>query len=219
MEGQSLRRKVLALLCLLLTRHDLSATKDEVLDALWPDLEPDVAVNSLNQTVYFLRRVFEPDYAEQTSPDFVRFDSNVVWLDMELVGSRSQECWKLIKAIGSEARPGAVEVLARTYLGKFALDFAYEEWAIPYRDALHAGYLHVMEAAVASDTATGHYDRGIRLARAAITVDPTAENLEVSLVRLYRMAGAHAAAAEQYEHYAATLRNEFGLEPPPIDSL
>ena len=43
------------------------ATQDQVLDALWPDLDPDVAINSLNQTIYFLRRVFEQDYSK-TSP-------------------------------------------------------------------------------------------------------------------------------------------------------
>ena len=40
----------------------MSSTRDQVLDALWPDLEPLVAVNSLNQTVYFLRRVFESTF-------------------------------------------------------------------------------------------------------------------------------------------------------------
>ena len=38
------------------------AVLPEVLEALWPDLEPVVAVNSLNQTIYFLRRAFEPGY-------------------------------------------------------------------------------------------------------------------------------------------------------------
>ena len=31
--------------------------------------------------------------------------------------------------------------------------------------------------------------------------------------------GAHSAAAEQYAHYAAYLREELGLEPPPLASL
>ena len=90
-----LRRKVLALLCYLLTRPGFSATRDEALDALWPQLGPEIAVNSLNQTVYFLRRVFEPEYSEDTSPGFVQFDSNVLWLDSVLVTSRSAKCWKV----------------------------------------------------------------------------------------------------------------------------
>ena len=32
-------------------------------------MAPDIAVNSLNQTVYFLRRVFEPSYKDDSRRD------------------------------------------------------------------------------------------------------------------------------------------------------
>lgn len=47
-QGSSIRRKVLALLCFLLTKPALSSTRDQVLDALWPDMSPVDALNSLN---------------------------------------------------------------------------------------------------------------------------------------------------------------------------
>ena len=72
--GDSIRRKVLALLCFLITRPGMSAARDQVVDALWPDQDPDAASNSLNQTVYFLRRVFEPQYAEDLSPGYVHHE-------------------------------------------------------------------------------------------------------------------------------------------------
>ena len=50
-------------------------------------------------------------------------------------------------------------------------------------------------------------------------VDPQAEHLEASLVRLFFLTGAHAAAAEQYAHYAVVLREGLGIEPPPLDAL
>ena len=79
--GTSVRRKVLALLCFLLTKAEMSATRDQVLDALWPELDPEIAINSLNQTLYFLRRVFEEQYSEDLSPGYVHHDSDVIWLD------------------------------------------------------------------------------------------------------------------------------------------
>ena len=95
--GSSIRRKVLALLCYLITRPDMSATRDQVLDALWPDLDPEVAVNSLNQTLYFLRRVFEEDYSDDLSPGYVHHDSDVVWLDPELVSQSKRRVPPLIR--------------------------------------------------------------------------------------------------------------------------
>ena len=103
--------------------------------------------------------------------------------------------------------------------GRFALDFEYEEWAAPYRDWLHASYLEMVERAVSERLETGHFERGIRLARRVLDVDPGAEHVEVSLLRLYRASGAHAAAAEQYAHYATAMREQLGVEPPPLDSL
>jgi two-component SAPR family response regulator len=216
--GSSIRRKVLGLLCFLLSRPGASATKDQVLDALWPDLDPDVAVNSLNQTLYFLRRVFEEDYVEDTSPGYVNHDSDVVWLDNELVTSRSIQSRELMRRLSSPPTPDEVDALSELYRGRFALDFEYE-WAAAPRDHLHAAYLEIIERSVFDDMASGHYDRAIRVARRALEVDPTAEQVEVTLMRLYRATGAHAAAAEQYAHYSTYVREELGAEPPPLESL
>jgi DNA-binding SARP family transcriptional activator len=217
--GSVIRRKVLALLCYLLTRPDMSSTRDQVLDALWPELDPLDALNSLNQTVYFLRRVLEERYVDDLSPGYVHHDSDLIWLDPELVSSRSNDCRRLIKSLPRTPSPDQVDALVETYQGRFALDFEYEEWAAPYRDWLHASYLEIVERALNDDIETGHFDRGIRLARRVLDVDPAAEHVEVSLLRLYRASGAHAAAAEQYSHYASAIREQLGIEPPPLESL
>jgi len=207
------------MLCFLITRPDLSATRDQVLEALWPDLDPEVAVNSLNQTIYFLRRVLEEDYSDDLSPGYVHHDSDVVWLDSGLISSRSVDCRMLIREFSANPSPEDVDRLIRTYRGRFALDFEYEEWAASYRDHLHATYLEIVERSVLDDLTTGHYDRGISVARRALEVDPSAEQIEVCLLRLYRVTGAHAAAAEQYAHYANVMREEVGIDPPPLDAL
>lgn len=217
--GSSVRRKVLAMLCFLITRPDLSATRDQVLEALWPDLDPEVAVNSLNQTIYFLRRVIEEEYSDDLSPGYVHHDSDVVWLDVSLVSSRSVACRQLIREMPATPSPEDVERLTRMYRGRFALDFEYEDWATSYRDNLHATYLEIVERSVLDDFRSGHYDRGITVARRALDADPAAEQIEVCLLRLYRVTGAHAAAAEQYAHYASVMRNEVGIEPPPLEAL
>jgi DNA-binding SARP family transcriptional activator len=217
--GSTIRRKVLALLCFLLTKPDMSSTRDQVLDALWPELDPADALNSLNQTVYFLRRVIEEPYVDDLSPGYLHHDSDLIWLDPELVSSRSNRCRRLMKALPPTPAPDQVKALVEAYSGRFALDFEYEEWASPYRDWLHASYLEIVERAINDDIETGHFDRGISLARRVLDVDPTAERVELSLLRLYRASGAHAAAAEQYSHYAGAIREQLGIEPPPLESL
>jgi DNA-binding SARP family transcriptional activator len=216
--GTSVRRKALALLCFLISRG-FTATKDQVLDALWPDLAPDMGMNSLNQTVYFLRRILEEEYSEDLSPGYLWHDSDLVWLDSELIRTRSTEVRSLLRQFTSRPTPDEVETLVHLYHGRFAMEFEYEEWAASYRDTLHAAYLEVVERAVIDDLGAGAYDRGISVARRALEVEPSAEQIEVGLLRLYKATGAHAAAAEQYAHYSAVLRGELGLEPPALESL
>ena len=214
-EGSDVRRKVLALLCLLLSKHGFASTREEVVEALWPELDPQASLNSLNQTVYFLRRVFEPTYVEDHSPGYVGQDGETIWLDQELVDGRSRRCLEIIRRVSGQPTPDQSVALATEYRGRFALDFAYEDWAAAYRDGLHAGFLRVMEHAIRSDLDTGQFGRGTFLAERALEADPDAEEIQAALVRLYRLSGAHAAAAEQYEHYSSTMRS-LGVEAPPI---
>jgi len=212
------RRKVLSLACFLLTRSGFAAPRDQVLEALWPDLDPAVAVNSLNQTVYFLRRIFEPSYVEDESANYVHHNGEVVRLDPELVTSDSSSCRVLLESARRSMDPDAIDRVSDAYSGRFAIDFEYEEWASPYRMTLHAAYLDVIEQAIRIDSEAGLYDRAARLARRAIAVDPDATHIEVALLRLYRQTGSHSAAAEQYAHYSAVVRED-GFEPAPLESL
>ncbi len=217
--GTEMRRKPLALLCFLLSRPGMSATRDQVLDALWPDIDPDQAVNSLHQTVYFLRRVIEPSYSDDLSPGYLNQNTELIWLDSELIASRSVRCKEQIRVLGPEPPVPAVLKLAGEYRGKFALDFTYDDWASMHRDSLHAQYLEVMERAIAFSTATGRFAEAMELSRALLETDPSLDQVEASLVKMYRLLGAHAAAAEQYQHYTTVIRDELGIEPPPLDQM
>ncbi len=94
--SRTLRRKVLGLLCFLSSRQGMAATRDEALEALWPELGPGTATNSLHQTIYFLRRVFEPGYREGLGAGYVLIDGELVSLNPGLVDSASRECWRIL---------------------------------------------------------------------------------------------------------------------------
>jgi DNA-binding SARP family transcriptional activator len=215
---RGLRRKVLGLLCFLSSRQGMAATRDEALEALWPELGPDTATNSLHQTIYFLRRVFEPGYREGLSAGYVPFDGEVVSLNAEIVDSVSRECWRVLNATRADDERGAIRLMG-LYRGRYALDFTYDDWASAYRENLHAAVLARVEAAMESSSKAGHGDIAVGLAQAMLSIDPAADAIELELLRIYRAQNRHAAAAEQYAHYAAVLREQLGVEPPRIEDL
>jgi hypothetical protein len=213
--GGRLRRKVIALLCFLSSRAGMSATGDEVVDALWPELGPDTAANSLHQTIYFLRRIFEPDYREGLSAGYVGFDGEVVSLDRALVDTVSRRVWRILES-SEPPTPTSGDYLLDNYTHRYALEFTYEDWAVPYRDTIHAAVLAHVERAI--EVADGT-DSGIRLARRVLAIDPTADTIELGLLRAYKRSGRHAAAAEQYAHYSNVMRDELGIDPPPLEDI
>ena len=217
--GGSIRRKVLALLCFLMTRPNATASREEVMEALWPDIDPLAAANSLNQTIYFLRRVFEPEYEEDNSPGYVRQESDLVYLDSDLVQSASGQCVSLITRIQRNPTPELIESLSLIYEGKFATDFAYEDWASDFRDWLHVAYVQLLEKSITDDIGAGKFDRSVGLARRVLALEPRLDSFGLSLLKLLKGAGAHSAAAEQYERYADVLRKDIGVEPPPFNEL
>jgi DNA-binding SARP family transcriptional activator len=217
--GAEIRKKVLSLLVFLLTRPQMTATREQVMDALWPEMEPQAAANSLNQTAYFLRQLFEPKTDDDSTGGYLNSKADLMWLDPELVRGRSAECLELIAATRRDPSPELVGQLAEKYTGRFAADFTYDEWASAFRDNMHAGYLDRVQRSIEMDTKAGFFDRAIGIAQLALAADPEAEQIELQLLRLYRLTGAHAAAAEQYAHYSAVMREQLGVEPPPLEAI
>lgn len=218
LDGSQIRRKVLALLCLLITRPGFSASREHVIESLWPDQDPDDGLNSLNQTVYFLRRVFEPKFKDGSSPGYVQQDGETIWLDPELVHAQSSACRSTIARVGSRpSATDAIQVLSQ-YPAPFALDFAYEEWATRYREPLHTAVLRVVESGLAMAIQTGDLANAITVAEHAVLLEPESEELQLALVVLYRRTGAHAAAAEQYGQYVESMK-ALGLQPASTDEI
>ena len=217
--GTDVRRKVLSLLAYLLTRPQFTASREQVVEALWPEMDPEPGANSLNQTAYFLRRIFEQHSEDDTTAGYLSSRGDLIWLDPELVQSRSAECLRLIASARRDLSPDLISKLVESYTGRFAVDFMYDDWAASFRDTLHASFLDRIERAVVADTRSGAFDRALAVAQQALQADPDAEQIELCVLRLYRLTGAHAAAAEQYVHYATVMREQLGLEPPPLDSI
>ncbi|MEO7119173.1 MAG: BTAD domain-containing putative transcriptional regulator, partial [Candidatus Limnocylindrales bacterium] len=214
------RRKAASLLVLLLTRQQHTATKDQVLEELWPDLNPTAASNSLNQTLFYLRRDIDEFYDETTSVDYVVFESELLWLDADMVQPDSARFYAgMSKAFESNASTSDRLRLLDLYAGKFAPEFEYEEWSIAWRDQLHASFLRLCRALTLELTARLDLDLASQVLRRVLAIDPRAMEFERDLIWVYSTLGAMAAAESQYAHYSASFEGEFGVSAPSISEI
>ena len=69
----------------LASRSKQTATREQVLEELWPEQSPSGATNSLHQTLYFLRRTIDPWYEDNQAVDYLAMGSDLVYLDQDLV--------------------------------------------------------------------------------------------------------------------------------------
>ncbi len=216
-DGRTMRRKALAVLLFLLSQPGGAATPDQLIEALWTELDPEAALNSVHQTIYVLRRVIEPGYRAGMSPEYLHFESDMVWLDQELVDSRSWQCLRLLSS--REWTMDRINELIAAYRGRFASDFTYEEWASPYRDRIHALFLGAVEPAVSGASGPADVRWRLWVGQQALSVDPDADTIEAQVIALYRAINATSAAREQYAHYATAMRQQLGIEPPSLEDL
>jgi ATP/maltotriose-dependent transcriptional regulator MalT/DNA-binding SARP family transcriptional activator len=214
------RRKAASLLAFLAARPSHSATRDQVLDAMWPNQSPEGAVNSLHQTLYFLRRDIDPWFQDGHSVDYLVVEPDVVFLDPDLVQIDSAAFFRQVSAaLASDNIADVAVPILRDYPAKFALDFEYEEWSLAWRDQLHGLFLETTEAASGALLAAGRFKPAINVLERALAIDDSALELEVALIRALHQSGALAAAAHQYRHYAKAHQDEYGAAPQDLGTL
>ena len=217
-EGTAIRPRSVALLHYLATRPRHAATRDEAIDALWPEAEAQAGLNSLNQAIYHLRRALDPDYdlalQEGTPTPYIRHEAEMVTVNLDLVTFDSARLRSTLDAVRRRARVDQIDDLLDSYVGPFGVEVPFEPWAEQHRGALDVGIFAVIEREMVAAYAVGDIDRSIDLALRAVRIDPTdgamLEHLALLLEESGSIAGARRAAAR-----AVSALREMDIAPNP----
>ncbi|MEX1343050.1 MAG: BTAD domain-containing putative transcriptional regulator [Candidatus Limnocylindrales bacterium] len=206
------RRKSAALLLFLVTRPDLAANREQAMEAMWPDQTPKSALNSLHQTIFYLRRELEPWYEDGLTADYVHMDAELVRLDRDLFQVDSiafaRQAAEIIRA-GAAVERGP-EMLA-LYRGPFAPEFEYEEWAAEWRTHLHTTYLRLAHCTASEFLRQRRFGEAVEILTPVATIDPSAFDIRATLVGSLAASGASDAAMAHYRSLAAAHERELGL--------
>ena len=213
------RRKPAALLMYLVTRPGFTATREQAIEELWPDSDPASAANSLNQSLYFIRREFDPWYEDDLSVDYISFQGEVIWLDTSLVRVQSVEFVAEARSAMRAKIPAddALKIMD-DYTGHFSPEFEYDEWALSWRARVHATYLQFANTSIDQFVGQGDLNTARDIALAALDRDGTCEDIERKLIWLYWQLKARSAARTLHDHLSAQERAD-GLDPTPLADL
>jgi DNA-binding transcriptional activator of the SARP family len=205
-----------ALLAYLVARIDNPPARDQVIEALWPNSDLEDAVNSLNQSVYQLRRAIDPQYRDGNAPQYVISTADTVRLDTAIVRTDLAEfregARELERSPAVSARVIAGQLI-QLVDGEFLSDLVYEDWADRYRLAVHAEIRQVLFGLTQGPWLAGYGDLGLRAAVKLAELDPWDEQAHLAIARCLQAIGRREAARQVVRRFLARLRNDLGQGP------
>ena len=202
------------------------ARRDQIIDALWPDLDADAADRNLRVTLSYLHRALEPDRKKGEAPFFVRQTATVLRLaDAPHLVVDAYEFEALVERAAHADRSGTPSV-ALTLLeegmamwgGRCLADVEYEEWAQPARQRLTDRFVRAAVRAAELSLAAGRLDRAQAHARRALATDEWSEPAHRVLIAAALATGDHLGAARALAACERMLA-DLGVAPAPETSM
>ena len=187
------RRHSAALVKLLALAPARSLHREQVIDALWPDLDLDHAAPRLHKAAHYAREALGHRNAVVLNADTVRLYPDH---DVDIDRARFQQSAESAVADGGVA---AAKAALAEYGGELLPHDPYEPWAEQPRlhlSRLHAELLHQSE----------DWHR-------VLAADPTNEPAHLALAQRYVERGDRPAALRQLDELDRVMRHELGLGP------
>jgi DNA-binding SARP family transcriptional activator len=209
------KRRLRLLLAVLVAYTGQALTRDMVLDLLWPEADPGAAVNSLNQTVFQLRRLLDPTYRDGDSPLYLISNSETVQFNGELVRTDLSEFRRLATRLnsGEQISPETGAALLRLIRGEFLSDVRYEDWAwnlaVGVHNEVRAVLLPVANGTLQPDLG----DLAVRAACALVSLDGFDETAQIALADRLAESGRRGAARDSIVQFSRRVRDELDEEP------
>ena len=201
------RRKARSLVKLLALAPAHQLRREEVMEALWPDLDPAAADNNLRGALHTARRALAPHGAivSQDGTLALRADGGL-WIDA--VGFEA--------AAATARRDGALADYAAAlslYGGELLPEDRYEDWATGPRDRLHNLHLGLLRELAALHEGARTWPAAIAALQRLLVAEPAHEEGHVALMRAYALAGQRTLALRQWDQLVAALRRELDAAP------
>ena len=209
------KRRMRALLALLIANYRSTLTREMALDLLWPESDPSSAINSLNQAVFQLRRVLDPGFRDGDSPQYILSTVDAVQLNPAITVTDLDEFRRLAIDIDSglaNEKADRIRTLVEIVRGEFLADLRYDDWAVGLRTAVHSEVRQVL-LPIAQQEGHANVDVAIRAACALLELDPYDEEAQLAMAKRMEASGRRAAARQAVLRFAKKLKDDLDETP------
>ena len=211
-------RSIRVLLAYLLTSPGRRRGRDQVMDALWPNLDIENAANRLNGTVHQLRQLLEPDLSRPANSRLLRVEPDIllladasdIWVDVDalvLLNTRAFATSDLAQAEQLQ------EEAARLYGGEFLQGERSSEWVLAQREVYQRIWIGLLLELADHRIARNELSSALEALYPVLASDPTNEATVRRLMLALTLLQRRDEALQIYQRLVTLLQVHYGAEP------
>ncbi|TDF94776.1 BTAD domain-containing putative transcriptional regulator [Paenibacillus piri] len=192
-----------------------TVSREEIIDTLWSELEPEKAWKNLNSTLYYIRKAIgesKPGSCILAGRNEIRIEEGSVYCDL-------YEFELLLKRMRRSPEKSAelFEQAEALYTGQLLKGKAYE-WAEEKARRIEQNYIELLETAGKYHLTHNQPQKSLHYFGEILKLDAIREDIHHEVIRLYVALGRKNEALRQYRVLAEQLQQELGTKPDPLIS-
>ncbi len=214
-------RNAKSILKYLISQPRRQASKDTLMQLLWPDVSPQQANSNLRTTIRVLRRIL--NFPSSTTPGFpwIIFNSDYYYInpevhptvDFELFLAHWENGKKLEKELKVSEGMGQYRLATDLYKGDYFEDDLFDDYTLVRRESLKDIYLIMLSRLGDQLMEKLDFHGCIDYCRSILSRDPCREDVYRRIMFCYSQMGQRARALGWFQLCRKILKDELDLDP------
>jgi predicted ATPase/DNA-binding SARP family transcriptional activator len=208
------QRRAAAIVKLLALEPGHRLHREQLLDTLWPDFDPDSAANNLRGALHHARLGLERSgapsgvFLARDGDQLVLGPQDRLEVDVDAFTEAASRAWH-------SADPAIAKRASELYGGDLLPEDPYEEWVAARREGLRSSYLTLLTRLAGLHEERGEHPYAIAAHERILQSDPLDEAAHAGLMRLHAQMGNPQLALAHYARLQSLLDRELGVPPEP----
>jgi LuxR family maltose regulon positive regulatory protein len=216
------REKARHLFQVLLSHRGTALDRDQLIEYLWPEQNPEISQRNFRITLNTLYQVLEPEREPGSESAYVQREGTSyrlrpeadIWIDAQDFEHSVRQANQLLES-NLEAAIQKMEQAIELYQGKYLPDCRYESWAAVERERLAVMFLQIADSLSAQYLEQDRLEEVIRVCQRILSEDNCWERAYRHQMLVNSRLGNRGQIGRIYRRCVQTLRRELDVAPAP----
>jgi DNA-binding SARP family transcriptional activator/TolB-like protein len=186
--------------------------REQILEALAPEADPESGLNRLHKAIHMARRALEPNLDRVAQSRFLLTQDTLVLLAPTLVETDVADFERAATEALRNGSPAALEQAVAQYTGDLLEEDLHEDWAAAPRERLRLTNQRLLSALSAAYETAGDL-RTIEAVQCLLAAFPSDEEGHRRLMRFYAAMGQRHLALEHFRQCTEALAQNLDAQP------